>query len=166
MYKFCSVCGAALKKRGKHLHCMTCNFVNYLNPRPTVTGILINKGNVLLTRRKNDPFAGYWDFPGGFMDHGESPEAALRRELREETGLDVKIERLVGMFPGRYPMNDEPIHILSIAYLLSVNGGKLAAGDDAEEARWFPMGKIPKNLAFNNSDKIIAKSLDVWRFLC
>lgn len=148
--------------RGRHLHCTNCSFVNYINPRPTVSGILVRDGKLLLTKRKNDPFKGDWDFPGGFMEREESAEAAIRREMLEETGLSVEVKDVIGIYPGLYPLEHEPVHILSIAYLLDSASDKVMAMDDAEEACWFALDALPENIAFNNAPKILA---DAKRFV-
>ncbi|MGI8650210.1 MAG: NUDIX domain-containing protein, partial [Rubrobacter sp.] len=74
-------------------------------PKLTVDIVLPQSGGVVLIRRRNEPFEGQWCLPGGFVEVGESVEAAAVREMREETGLDVKLERLVGVYsdPERDP---------------------------------------------------------------
>lgn len=90
---------------------------------------------VVLVRRRHAPFVGCWALPGGFVELGESAEAACRREAKEETGFEVECVALVGVFsdPGRDPRG----HTVSAVYLCRVLGGELRGGDDAAEARWF-----------------------------
>ncbi|HLJ99870.1 MAG TPA: NUDIX domain-containing protein [Streptosporangiaceae bacterium] len=90
-------------------------------------------GRLLLIRRGHAPGAGLWSLPGGRVEPGESDAAAVAREVREETGLDVTVGRLLGtvrLAAGRDVVFDVR------DYLVSVAGGSLAAGDDAAEARW------------------------------
>src|SRR5437899_1227295 len=117
-YKHCSVCGGKLKlRRDGNLACTKCSFVNYRNPRPTVTALVMHKSKLLLTKRGRAPFDGWWDLPRGFMHSGETPEQAVKRELIEETGLNIKINRLFGIYPGTYPSPTEPFTILSMVYV-------------------------------------------------
>ena len=127
---------------------------------------------VLLIRRGKDPFAGRWALPGGFCDPGESVEQAAARELEEETGLrGVRMEQVYTFSaPGRDPRG----WVVSVAHLALVPPRRLAeaqAGDDAHEARWWPMranpgggyrlesgGELAGALAFDHDD-ILAKSL-------
>ncbi len=124
--------------------------------RPTTTdALIVENGKIVLIKRGTVPFKGVWALPGGFVDSQETAEEACVREAEEETGLDVKIERLVGVFssPGRDPERGT----IAIAYLCNVAGGKLLGGDDAEEAKWFSLVSLPK-LAFDHGE-IIGKML-------
>jgi 8-oxo-dGTP diphosphatase len=104
---------------------------------------------VLLIRRGHPPYAGCWALPGGFVEVGESCEAACRREVEEETGLEVEIDGLLDVLsePGRDPRG----HVVSVVYRCRVVGGQLHAGDDAAAARWFEdVGGI--SLAFDHGE--------------
>ena len=92
------------------------------------------RGYVLLIRRKHEPFRGSYALPGGFVDVGETVEAACRRELKEETGLDVGALRLIGVYSD--PNRDPRGHTCSVAYLASVDRAAVLAGDDAAAAEW------------------------------
>lgn len=89
---------------------------------------------VLLIRRKHPPFQGSYALPGGFVDVGETVEAGCRRELREETGLQVGTLTLIGVYSD--PTRDPRGHTCSVAYLGSNVSGVLQAGDDAASAEW------------------------------
>lgn len=106
---------------------------------------------VLLVVRGNDPYKGMYALPGGFLEWGESCEQGARRELMEETGLEVGVLELVGVFsePGRDPRGT----IVSVEYLAVVEPEKavIQAGDDAAEAQWVAVEKVPK-LAFDHSE--------------
>jgi 8-oxo-dGTP diphosphatase len=90
---------------------------------------------VLLIRRKNPPFQGCWALPGGFVEIGETCEAACAREALEETGLEVEPVALVGVYST--PDRDPRGHTVSPVYLCRVVGGSAKGGDDASDARWF-----------------------------
>jgi len=106
----------------------------FKNPTPTVDAIIAGAdGRVVLILRKNEPHG--WALPGGFVDAGEELGAACRREAREETGLEVEVVALLGVYsdPGRDPRG----HTVSPVFLCRATGGTLAGADDAAEARWF-----------------------------
>ncbi|MBU1920863.1 NUDIX hydrolase [bacterium] len=117
----------------------------YRNPFPTVDIAVIRAGKILLIERKNPP-AG-WALPGGFVDYGESAEAAAVRELQEETGLRANNLRLFGVYsePGRDPR----FHTLSVVYLADAEG-EARAGDDAGRAAWFEFSGLPAQIAFDH----------------
>jgi len=127
----------------------------YAYPRPSVTVdvALVTEEKpprVLLIRRKADPFAGKWALPGGFVDENERLIDAARREIKEETGLDVAHLQQVQTFgdPGRDPRG----WTVSVVFLGRV-GPRLTpiACDDAAEAGWFPLD-APPPLAFDHAE--------------
>ncbi len=135
----------------------------YEHPRPALTAdVVVVRGQgaareILLIRRAHDPFAGSWALPGGFIDAGETPQDAARRELSEETGI-VSADglRLVGVYgaPGRDPRG----WTVSVAYRVSISGEPaIRAGDDADDARWFAEDQLPP-LAFDH-DRIVTDAL-------
>ena len=112
---------------------------------------------MLFIKRKNEPFKGQWAIPGGFVDEGEDLEEAARRELQEETGLEVKgLEQLAAFGkPGRDPRQ----HTVSIAYVGFADENARAIGaDDADEAEWFPVDNLPQ-LAFDHAE-IVKMAID------
>ncbi len=113
-----------------------------------------NRMNVLLIKRKNDPFKGQWAVPGGFVDKDENLEDAAKREFAEETGIKVKTIEQVRAFgtPGRDPRG----RTISIAFLSWIDCEEnLIAGDDAAEAKWFKLDELPE-LAFDHTQIIKA----------
>jgi 8-oxo-dGTP diphosphatase len=129
---------------------------SYDYPRPAVTAdiaiVTIEAApRVLLIKRKNQPFAGKWALPGGYVDEMERLADAARRELREETGVEnVELEQLHAFGdPGRDPRG----WTITIAFLARVRpeSVKPIAGDDAAEARWFPLAELP-DLAFDHAE--------------
>ena len=97
-------------------------------------------GRVLLIRRASDPYEGQWALPGGFVEVGETLEAAAAREAEEETGLKVEIVRLVGVYSA--PDRDPRGHNVSCAYLARSTEGEPSAASDAAEASFLDPEKI------------------------
>lgn len=114
--------------------------------------ILIRYGEgVVLIERKNDPYKGYWAIPGGFVEYGETVEEAARREAKEETGLNVVLDGLSGVYSN--PDRDPRGHVVSVCYLASREAGELRPATDSANVRVFK--EIPWNsLAFDH-EKIL-----------
>lgn len=118
-------------------------------PSVTIDAIILNeKSEVLLIKRRNEPFKGFWALPGGFVDYGEIVEEAVLREVEEETGLLVEIIKLHNVYS--HPERDPRGHTISIVYHCKIKGGVLKGGDDAKEARWLKFDQN-LNLAFDHN---------------
>ena len=100
-------------------------------PKLMVDVIIPSEEGIVLVRRGSGPFEGQWALPGGFVEVGETVEAAAVRETEEETGLAVEIARLVGVYSD--PERDPRGHNVSVAFLARVVGGDLVAASDAAE---------------------------------
>lgn len=156
-YKFCSICGQPLYFKNGNLHCSRCPFVNYRNPRPTTTAIILYGEKILLTKRSNTPFKGWWDLPGGFLNKDETPPKALKRELKEELGLLIRKQKLFGLYTGTYPSKFDPFYILSVVYIVEPKSSSVRILDKKElsDARWFSRNKLPKKIAFDSNQRIL-----------
>ncbi|MBU4075417.1 MAG: NUDIX hydrolase [Euryarchaeota archaeon] len=121
-----------------------------VTPLLTVDTVIIYLGKLILIRRKNPPFQGHFALPGGFVEVGETVETAAVREAKEETGLDVEIIKLLGVYSE--PSRDPRGHTVSVIFL-AVGKGNLKAGSDASDTGLFGMNDIPE-LAFDHK-KII-----------
>jgi len=140
---------STMAKKGRYI---------YAWPRPMVTvdaavfGFFKNKAKLLLVERGNEPFKGKWALPGGFVGIAEELEVAVARELFEETGLsDVPLEQMRSFGKcGRDP-RDRQITIVFIG-IAKKGLNRIQAGDDAAKARWFDIGKLPKDMAFDHNE--------------
>lgn len=131
--------------------CPACGWIHFTDPKVAVEILVEEDGQVLLVKRLNEPGKDLWSLPGGYMDADELPESAAARECREETGLDVRITRLITIMQDReYPNSAD----LVIAYAARVSGGKLAASDDAGEAAFFPRTALPP-VAFRVARRVL-----------
>jgi ADP-ribose pyrophosphatase YjhB (NUDIX family) len=156
-WRFCPRCAAPLT-RGQHsVECAACGSTFWSNPVPGAQALVERDGRVLLGRRAHDPSAGLWDLPGGFVDEHEHPDEALRRELREETGLEIEPTEFFGIWMQPYW---ERI-VLCLTWLARPTGGVERAGDDLVELRWFAPSELPPRdeLAFETYVDI----LSLWR---
>lgn len=164
IYKYCSLCGKKLKQRSDgNLACTGCAFINYRNPRPTATALVLYKNKLLLTKRARAPYKGSWDLPGGFIDRGEDPQEAVVRELKEETGLDITIKRILGIYPDEYTHGPDSFHTLCLIYIATARTASLGAFDDVSESKWFAQNDMPKKIAFKSNQRAIKDFLKIWK---
>jgi len=115
----------------------------------------------MLVRRGVEPRKGRWDTPGGFLEEGEPPLDGLRRELREETGLEIEPDRFFGALIDLYGDGPDAPFILSLNWTARILGGTPAAADDISEIRWFAADELPgeEEIAFPSVVEIVQR----WR---
>ena len=135
-----------------YLDCPRCGekIKSYQNPFPTVDVIIEVGGGIVLIERRNEPLG--WALPGGFVDYGETLEAAAIREAREETSLAISNLRLVGCYSD--PVRDQRLHPISTVYAAS-GAGEPRAADDAADLAIFSLSALPEKLCFDHG-KILA----------
>lgn len=121
------------------------------NRAAVVDGILVEGGRILLVRRGREPFRGLYAIPGGYMDRDETAVEALRREFREETGLEIEAGEFLGFYDD--PRRDTRQNV-SLTFAVRRTGGELRPGDDADAVLWADLGDLPP-LAFDH-DRVIA----------
>jgi len=119
----------------------------YRNPALTTDAVWIHRGRILLVRRGKPPFRGMWALPGGFVEQQETVEAAVVRELKEETGLVARPWKLVGVYSG--PERDPRKPSTSVAFLMRGRVRKPRGGDDAASAEWVLLSAA-RPLAFDH----------------
>jgi ADP-ribose pyrophosphatase YjhB (NUDIX family) len=143
-WTICPCCGGALKGDRDRLECAACGFVVYANAAPAACALCLDgDGRILLTRRRWEPYAGMWDLPGGFLGETELPGDGLRRELLEETGLEVEPDAWFGAFLVPYGDDAGARTVLNLVWTAHVVGGTPCAADDVSELRWFARGELP-----------------------
>jgi len=160
-FHFCPVCGGFLETRllkggdPPRQVCSACGFVFYLDPKLAVgTVISDDRQRIVLVKRAIEPGYGKWVFPGGYVDRGEEVLRAAVREAREETGLDVRIDRLINIYSyaGRTPV--------IVVYAATMTGGCLACDDEGLEAKFFEPATIPwDELAFRSTHEALREFL-------
>ena len=143
--------GRQAKDVSKTKHCPNCGYSlnTYRNPTPTADIVIAAPGRgVVLVRRNNPPLG--WALPGGFVDEGETVEACAIREALEETGLEVELTGLLGVYSD--PARDPRMHTMSVVFTAQPKDVScLRAGDDAGEAEFFSLDKLPAPLCFDHA---------------
>jgi ADP-ribose pyrophosphatase YjhB (NUDIX family) len=163
---FCPRCAAplvdkipALDTRVRRV-CPKCEFVVYVNPKVAAGTVPFRDGKVALIRRGIEPSRGRWSWPCGYVEIDETVEEAALRETREESGLVVSLAAPLGTYsyPAMRGAHPTPTSgLVVIAWATSAVEGDLAAGDDAEDAAWFDVAKIPwDDLAFDSSRRALS----------
>jgi 8-oxo-dGTP diphosphatase len=150
-WRFCPSCGGGLAPVDDHLACAACGKEHWANAIPGVQGILERDGRVLLARRGREPRRGCWDLPGGFLHETEGAADGLRREFREETGLEVEPVQLLRVDIEPYGER----YVFSVTWLVRGDGEPVAA-DDVDELQWFAAGELPE-MAFPGQNLVLAE---------
>lgn len=149
-WRFCPRCGSGLAPEDGHLRCPSCGERYWANSLPAVQVLLERDGRVLLARRGIEPRLGHWDLPGGFAEEEEPPQATARREVREETGLELESAQLRRI--DIEPYGDR--FVFSVTYRATASGEPVAA-DDVAELRWFAPGELPAEMAFPGQESVL-----------
>lgn len=146
LFRFCPKCGSEYFEVNnfKSKHCSNCGFTYYQNPSSATAAFIQNdKGELLVVRRAKDPAKGTLDLPGGFVDNDESGEQGIIREIREETGLEIKKVEYLFSVPNVYQYSGMNIHTLDMFYHCHVDDdAETLAADDAAECFWVPLRNV------------------------
>ena len=157
MAAYCPQCGTKLEEQfifGRtRAVCPGCSYVHFEDPKVAVGVVVEKEGRIVPAKRGHEPNYGLWSFPSGFADAGEVLEDAARREVEEETGLSVRIDRLLGVYSRAGERT------IFVAYAGTAIGGELAVGEECLEVATFAPDALPE-LAFPHDDAIIAAWLD------
>jgi 8-oxo-dGTP diphosphatase len=153
---YCPYCGNGLIDKfmeGRtRRYCVSCAAPVYENPVPASCLVTVDPSDrILLVKRSVAPKKGWWCLPGGFIELGETPEEAGLRELKEETGIDGRIDMLLGVTTHSGKIYDT---ILMTGFLVRRFSGTPVAGDDADEVKWFERDKMPE-IAFSSHKSFI-----------
>jgi 8-oxo-dGTP diphosphatase len=134
------------------------------NPTPTVDTIIEKDSQVLVIKRKNEPFSGYFALPGGFVNEGETVEEAARRETKEETSLDIELVDILGVYSA--PNRDPRGHIMSTVFIGKISQNdeikEALAGDDAAAIDWINLEDVD-NASFAFDHKKIISDYKKWQ---
>jgi ADP-ribose pyrophosphatase YjhB (NUDIX family) len=153
--KFCMRCGGEVnhvEKFGKlRPVCPHCGFIYFQDPKVAAAVLIEQSSRVLLVRRVNEPFRGLWSLPAGFVNAGEDPAEAAVRECLEETGLIVKIKKVLDVIAGR---EHERGADFIIVYSAEIVAGEMQPADDADAVEWFEKNNLPA-LAFKATQKVL-----------
>ena len=128
------------------------------SPKLTVDVLIEDKGTILLIQRKGEPFDGKWALPGGFVEYGETVEQAAVREVKEEVGIDVQLEGMLGVYSD--PDRDPRGHIVSIVFIGTKKSGKEKKGKEIADFMWALLDKTDK-IPFAFDHAVIAEDYKI-----
>jgi 8-oxo-dGTP diphosphatase len=156
---FCVECGARLEPRQafgrERLVCPKCGHVHFDDPKVAVGVVAERDGAILLTRRNHEPKLGAWSFPSGYVDAYEDVQQAAVRETWEETGIRIRIKRLLGVY------QEPDSRVIFLAFAAVAEPGEPVPGDECFEVRFFPPEDLPPP-AFLHDTAILA-AWHEWR---
>ena len=147
---------------GRQIICRNCGLNFYLNSVPTAAAILSNKkGEILLVRRKFDPKKGFWDLPGGFIELYETFDNGIKREIKEELGVDIGNLLYSGSSADTYQFKGITYSTVTAVYYGTIEGN-IYPGDDVDDFSFFNPRELPfKNFAFPSLARVIKKFIKV-----
>lgn len=148
LFKFCPVCGSSqfVENNVKSKRCLDCGFVWYVNASAAVAAIIVNEKNeVLVAERGIEPAKGMWDMPGGFIDDGESAEFAVRREVKEELGLDLDNGQFLFSIQNQYTFSGWTLPTLDIFFLFEVENVNPIPADDVADCYFVPLAELDED---------------------
>lgn len=154
-FTYCPLCGRSLdtvhEEGHRRMKCAACGFIQYRNPASAVGVIVARDGEVLLVKRRFEPYRGKWVIPSGFIEYDEEMRDAAVREVEEETGLEVE---LTGLHAAESCFDDPRGNTILVLFTGRITGGELEAGDDADDAAFFPVDRLPE-IAFEAHRKVL-----------
>ena len=132
------------------------------HPIVGVGGVVVDRGRVLLIRRGNEPLKGAWSIPGGLLELGEELAEGVRRELKEETGLNVKPLEVLTVFDRVFREGPRVrYHYVIVDYACRLKGGRLRPASDVLDARWVRHEDLPQ---YHLSEKATSVLLQAFEF--
>jgi ADP-ribose pyrophosphatase YjhB (NUDIX family) len=131
------------------------------HPLVGIGGVLIHRNRVLLIRRAREPLKGEWSIPGGLLELGEDLASGVRRELKEETGLDVEPREVIAAFDRIFRVGRRvKYHYVIVDYVCRLEGGRLRPASDVLDARWVRREDLPKYHLTRMATKVVAESFE------
>jgi ADP-ribose pyrophosphatase YjhB (NUDIX family) len=157
-HKHCIRCGSETESKLNQRKCKLCNYRNFVNPSPATGAIILKDHQVMLVKRATEPEKDKLDLPGGFLELDETFEQGIRRELKEELGVEVLELKYFNSFVDTYMFDGVNDHIIAVNFIVTLKEGEIVPADDIVEAKYYDLENLPYDeIAF----KSIITSLDL-----
>lgn len=140
-----------------------CTLCSFENPKPSATAIIMRNDKILVLKRNEEPFKGEWDFMGGYLHKGETPAQALRREIKEELGVDSRLTEFIGAFPGTASYKEYTFPILSFVYLAELQGKIVLDQEENSAFAWVSIDEL-NTIAFDSNQDILKYIKKEWAY--
>lgn len=168
LFRYCPVCGSQhfVINNFKSKKCEDCGFTYYANPCAATAAFILNDRNELLAvRRAQEPAKGTLDLPGGFVDMYETAEEGMRREIKEETNMDIGEMEYLFSSPNVYQYSGLGVHTMDMDYLIRVSSNvTVHADDDAAECMWIPLQDVhPGDFGLTSIRNAVIRFLDEYK---
>jgi len=166
-FRYCPACGSSHFEENnfKSKRCQDCGFVYYANPSAATAAFIVRGGNLLVARRAKQPALGTLDLPGGFVDMDETVEQGMKREIREETGMEVEAMDYLFSIPNLYEYSGMTIHTADMFFRAEVGAdARPVPADDAASLEWMPIDSInPDYFGLWSIRQGVIRFLKEWR---
>lgn len=154
LYKFCPTCKTALEYKfidGRNrLSCSKCGFILWSNPKPVVSLLVCRADEVLMVQRAKEPLFGYWCLPGGFLEYEESPQEGVIRELKEELGTEVSINKLINI----YQIDNDPRGIHLDIIFSGNTEDEIKPNEELSGYKYLDINNLPEKIAYKHREAI------------
>ena len=162
-FDFCPSCATKLgpSDDGEGKTCPNCGRSWYRSSSPSAGCVIVRDGKALITKRAKDPEKGRYDIPGGFLRAGEEPLVGLRRELKEELGIEIDVDAgdFVQAVPHEY--GDEGDYTLALGFFARIASGEPQAMDDVEELKWVSLDELDEyQFAWEHDKALVRRALE------
>jgi len=162
-FDFCPSCGTALgpSQDGEGKTCPNCGRSWYRSSSPTAGCVIVDEGKALITKRAKDPEKGRFDVPGGFLRAGEDVLDGLRREIREELGVEIDVSFGDFVQAVAHEYGTEGDYTLALGFFARMTSGELNAADDVEELRWVSLDELDDvEFAWEHDRDLVRRALE------
>ena len=153
-YKYCPTCKEKLVRSSiddrQLLNCKNCGFIFWNNPKPVVSILLYEGKKILMLQRANEPLKDYWCLPGGYINYDETPEEAIKREAKEEAGIEITIDNLV----GAYRIDNDPRGVDIDIIFSGKSVGEINLNSESKDFKYFEIDKLPNKIAYKHREAI------------